>query len=331
MKLKKLLIFPLLLTLFGTSCSTKNKIIIEQKENIDSFVYLDGNELTTLINNNQDFVLVVGENGCFTCNTIKPIIVDYIKKYEYIIYWIENNQYQNVVDKFSTSDDKKLKADIMSATIILFDEGKTKEVIEYSDNLYYSDTKLELTLENKVQGSKLYSLNYLSTYQYSKSFNMYKFDYSSTIDLDAQIEKEEKSLILYSWGPCPDCMRVKDDVLDEYMVGKDKKLYIFEVSHFRNDYANNPDLFNEFASKYQFNDYRGGKVPCIISYSSNTKTNMHVYFNDEYVKNEDGTYNIVNSYIPSLINTTYSNGNDMITKIRKIHKEELIKYLDENL
>ena len=37
----------------------------------------------------------------------------------------------------------------MSATIILFDEGKTKEVIEYNDNLYYSDSKLELTLENK--------------------------------------------------------------------------------------------------------------------------------------------------------------------------------------
>ena len=331
MKFTKLLIFPLILTLFGTSCSNKSKIIIEQKENIDSFIYLNDSDLTTLINNKQDFVLVVGENGCFTCNTIKPIIVDYLKKYEYVIYWIENNQYQNVVDKFSTSDDKKLKADIMSATIILFDEGKTKDVIEYSDNLYYSDSTLELTLENKITGSNLYSLNDLTTYEYSKSFNMYKFDYSSTSDLEKQIAKEEKSLVLYSWGPCPDCMRVKDDVLDEYMLDKEKKLYIFEVSHFRNDFANNPDLFNEFASKFQFNDYRGGKVPCILSYSSNTKTNMHVYFNDEYVKNEDGTYYISNSYIPSLINTTYSNGNDMITKIRKIHKEELIKYLDENL
>ena len=58
---------------------------------------------------------------------------------------------------------------------------------------------------------------------------------------------------------------------------------------------------------------------------------MHVYFNDEYIKNDDGTYSISNSYISSLKNTIYSSGNDMISKIRKIHKEELIKYLDENL
>ena len=130
MKLKKLLIFPLLITLFGSSCSNKEKIIIEQKENIDSFVYVNDQELSTLITNKQDFVLVVGENGCFTCNLIKPIIVEYIKKYDYIIYWVENHNYKNVVDKFSNTDDQNLKADIMSATILLFDEGNTKEVIE---------------------------------------------------------------------------------------------------------------------------------------------------------------------------------------------------------
>ena len=331
MKLKKLLIFPLLITLFGSSCSNKEKIIIEQKENIDSFVYVDDQELSTLITNKQDFVLVVGENGCFTCNLIKPIIVEYIKKYDYIIYWVENHNYKNVVDKFSNSDDQKLKADIMSATILLFDEGITKEVIEYDDNLYYSDAQFELTLENKIKGSNIYSLNKIKSFTYSSNFSMYKFDYSDTEELDNKINSLDKSLVLYSWGPCPDCMRVKDDILDDYMTNKNRKLYTFEVSYFRNDYTNNPKPFDEFASKYQFSSYRGGKVPSIVNYQNGEKLNMHVYFNDEYQKNEDDSYTIINSFNPALINTSYQNGKKMIEELREIHKNALITYLDENL
>lgn len=331
MKLKKLLIFPLLITLFGSSCSNKDKIIIEQKENIDSFVYVDDQELSTLITNKQDFVLVVGENGCFTCNLIKPIIVEYIKKYDYIIYWIENHNYKNVVDKFSNSDDQKLKADIMSATILLFDEGITKEVIEYDDNLYYSDAQFELTLENKIKGSNIYSLNKINSFAYSSNFSMYKFDYSDTEELDNKINSLDKSLVLYSWGPCPDCMRVKDDILDDYMTNKNRKLYTFEVSYFRNDYTNNPKPFDEFADKYQFSSYRGGKVPSIVNYQNGEKLNMHVYFNDEYQKNEDDSYSIINSFNPALINTSYQNGKKMIEELREIHKNALITYLDENL
>ena len=331
MKLKKLLIFPLLITLFGSSCSNKEKIIIEQKENIDSFVYVDDQELSTLITNKQDFVLVVGENGCFTCNLIKPIIVEYIKKYDYIIYWVENHNYKNVVDKFSNSDDQKLKADIMSATILLFDEGITKEVIEYDDNLYYSDAQFELTLENKIKGSNIYSLNKIKSFTYSSNFSMYKFDYSDTEELDNKINSLDKSLVLYSWGPCPDCMRVKDDILDDYMTNKNRKLYTFEVSYFRNDYKNNPKPFDEFADKYQFSSYRGGKVPSIVNYQNGEKLNMHVYFNDEYQKNEDDSYSIINSFNPALINTSYQNGKKMIEELREIHKNALITYLDENL
>ena len=331
MKFKKILIFPLLLTLFGTSCSNKEKIIIEQKENIDSFVYVNDQELSTLITNKQDFVLVVGENGCFTCNLIKPVIVEYIKKYDYVIYWVENNNYKTVVDKFANSVDQKLKSDIMSATILLFDEGITKEVIEYNDNLYYSDSKFELTLENKITGSNIYSLNKLVPFNYSSNFQMYRFDYASTEELDNKINDQNESLVLYSWGPCPDCMRVKDDILDEYMSNAKNKIYIFEVSHFRNNYSEHPEIFDEFSNTYKFNDYRGGKVPSIVKYSSGDKINMHVYFNDEFIKNEDGSYTITNSYTSSLINTNYSSGSKMIEELRKLHKEELIKYLDNNL
>lgn len=330
MKLNKLLVFPLILTLFGTSCSNHKNIYIDQKENIDSFVYVDNSGLTSLINNKQDFVLVVGENGCSTCEIIKPVLIDYIKKYEYIIYWIENNIYQKVVDKFVDSDEYSLKANIMSASIILFDNGITKEVIEYDENLYYSDSKLELTLENKINKSNIYSLNTLEKFQYSKAYSMYRYDYSSTTDLDNKI-KEDKSSILYSWGPCPDCMRIKDEVLNEYMPSSNKKIYSFEVSHFRNDYSTNPELFDEFASKYQFNDYRGGKVPSIVTYNNGSKVNMHVYFNDEFEKQNDGSYLIKNSYIPELINTSYSSGENMYKELMKIHKEKTIEYLDNHL
>ena len=331
MKFKKLLIFPLILTLFGTSCSNKNKIIIEQKENIDSFVYLNNDELTSLIKNKQDFVLVVGENGCLTCETIKPVIIDYIKKYEYVIYWIENNIYQTVVDKFVTSEDQALKANIMSASILLFNDGVTKEVIEYNENLYFSENKFELTLEDKITGSHLYSLNTLDTFEYSKKTTMYKMNLESTTDLDNKIASKEDVLVLFSWAPCPDCSRIKQDVLNEYMANKDKKLYIFEVAHYRQDLTNNPELYEQFATKYQFDSYRGGKVPTIAKYNESKLVNMHVYFNDEFEKQEDGSYLIKNSFIPRLVNSSYQNGSKMIEELKQIHKEETIAYLDSNL
>ena len=331
MKFKKLLIFPLILTLFGTSCSNKNKIIIEQKENIDSFVYLNNDELTSLIKNKQDFVLVVGENGCLTCETIKPVIIDYIKKYEYVIYWIENNIYQTVVDKFVTSEDQALKANIMSASILLFNDGVTKEVIEYNENLYFSENKFELTLEDKITGSHLYSLNTLDTFEYSKKTTMYKMNLESTTDLDNKIASKEDVLVLFSWAPCPDCSRIKQDVLNEYMTNKDKKLYIFEVAHYRQDLTNNPELYEQFATKYQFDSYRGGKVPTIAKYNESKLVNMHVYFNDEFEKQEDGSYLIKNSFIPRLINSSYQNGSKMIEELKQIHKEETIAYLNSNL
>ena len=331
MKFKKLLIFPLILTLFGTSCSNKNKIIIEQKENIDSFVYLNNDELTSLIKNKQDFVLVVGENGCLTCETIKPVIIDYIKKYEYVIYWIENNIYQTVVDKFVTSEDQALKANIMSASILLFNDGVTKEVIEYNENLYFSENKFELTLEDKITGSNLYSLNTLDTFEYSKKTTMYKMNLESTTDLDNKIASKEDVLVLFSWAPCPDCSRIKQDVLNEYMTNKDKKLYIFEVAHYRQDLTNNPELYEQFATKYQFDSYRGGKVPTIAKYNESKLVNMHVYFNDEFEKQEDGSYLIKNSFIPRLVNSSYQNGSKMIVELKQIHKEETIAYLDSNL
>lgn len=331
MKLNKLLIFPLILTLFGTSCSNKNKIIIEQKENIDSFVYLNNDELTSLIKNKQDFVLVVGENGCLTCETIKPVITDYIKKYEYVIYWIENNIYQTVVDKFVTSEDQALKANIMSASILLFNDGVTKEVIEYNENLYFSENKFELTLEDKITGSNLYSLNTLETFEYSKKTTMYKMNLESTTDLDNKIASKEDVLVLFSWAPCPDCSRIKQDVLNEYMANKDKKLYIFEVAHYRQDLTNKPELYEQFANKYQFDSYRGGKVPTIAKYNDSKLVNMHVYFNDEFEKQEDGSYLIKNSFIPRLINSSYQNGSKMIEELKQIHKEETIAYLDSNL
>lgn len=331
MKFKKLLIFPLILTLFGTSCSNKNKIIIEQKENIDSFVYLNNDELTSLIKNKQDFVLVVGENGCLTCETIKPVIIDYIKKYEYVIYWIENNIYQTVVDKFVTSEDQALKANIMSASILLFNDGVTKEVIEYNENLYFSENKFELTLEDKITGSNLYSLNTLDTFEYSKKTTMYKMNLESTTDLDNKIASKEDVLVLFSWAPCPDCSRIKQDVLNEYMANKDKKLYIFEVAHYRQDLTNNPELYEQFATKYQFDSYRGGKVPTIAKYNESKLVNMHVYFNDEFEKQEDGSYLIKNSFIPRLVNSSYQNGSKMIEELKQIHKEETIAYLDSNL
>jgi thiol-disulfide isomerase/thioredoxin len=332
MKFNKLLIFPLTLSLFGgVSCSNKNKITIEQKENIDSFVYLNDNDLSSLITSKQDFVLVVGENGCSTCEIIKPVIIDFIKKYEYIIYWIENKNYQNVVDKFIESKDVQLDANIMSATIILFDNGSTKEVIEYTDNLYYSESKLEVTLENRIQKSHIYSLNKLEAFDYSKKMKMYKYDLSSTEELEEKIKEKETSIILFAWGPCPDCIRVKDDVLDEYMSASNKKIYVFEVSHFRNDFSTNPELFTNFAEQFKFNNYRGGKLPCLVKYNSNEKVNMHVYFNDEIEKQEDGSYKIVNSFSSSLINSSFKSGEKMMEELRKTHKELLIEYLDNNL
>ena len=219
----------------------------------------------------------------------------------------------------------------MSASILLFNDGVTKEVIEYNENLYFSENKFELTLEDKITGSNLYSLNTLDTFEYSKKTTMYKMNLESTTDLDNKIASKEDVLVLFSWAPCPDCSRIKQDVLNEYMANKDKKLYIFEVAHYRQDLTNNPELYEQFATKYQFDSYRGGKVPTIAKYNESKLVNMHVYFNDEFEKQEDGSYLIKNSFIPRLVNSSYQNGSKMIEELKQIHKEETIAYLDSNL
>ena len=322
MKLKKFLIFPLLISLFGTSCSSKNKIIVQQKENIDSFVYLEKDELNFLLNSKQDFVLVVGEKGCYTCEIIKPILADYIKKYEYVIYWVENRIYKDVA---SNNDD--LKDNIYSASILLFDNGLTRELIEYNDNLYYSKNQLETTLERKISGSNIYLINDFDKYEYSTSFNMYKINLTTTNLLDEKVSSNNDNFVLYSWGLCPDCMSLKTDVLDSLLTNKNKKLYTFETSYVRSD----KDNFALFTNKYKFDDYRGGKVPTIVKYNNGSKVNMHVYLNDEFVKNDDGSYYIKTSFISELVNTTYPDSAKMFSSIKEIHKAKVIEYLENNL
>lgn len=325
-KLLKLILPILLLTSFS-SCSKKDKAILLQKENVDSFVYIKNDELDDLINSKNDFVLVVGQEGCSTCDLIKPIITSYIKKYQYIIYWVEIDEYKKVAPSYS------LDSDIMSSTVLIFNDGKMQKKLSYEKYLYYDIDNFELTMEKEVKSSHIFSLNDYESFIYSSSFNMLKTNYSSDKTLENKII-EDNINVLYAWNKCLDCIDFSNNFLTSYMSKSNKKLYTYEVSYFRNQKDENglPELndFHSFAQKYQFNTYREGKVPSIVTYSKSVKTSMAVYLNDE-IEELNGSYKIKNSFYQDLIGLEDKNLFDLNTKIKETELSLIKDYLETYL
>lgn len=308
-----------LLTLSLCSCSKNdNRILSRRIKGIDSFIYISDQELLDLLKHKQDFILVVGEDGCSSCEYIKTPFYSYIKKYESIVYWIEYPLYQKACDK----KEYNLNTNVLSSTVLIFDDGIEKIHIDYDSSIYFSKDKLDYTLSKYISPKGVYDINDYESYKYNEEVVMYKQDLETRDKLNQLIKQGKKVNILYSWKDCGDCKEFKNLFLNDFMKNHNIELYEYEVDSIRSkrkeDGSYDLDEFTVFATEMEFSSYRGGKVPTIVTYENGKKTDMIVYSND-VIEEKDNKYVVTTSFHQSLIN---KESNDKQTLHNELIKEE---------
>ena len=326
-----ILIFVLSIILISlSSCTNTNKINSKRIKNIDSFIYIDEYELIDLLKHDQDFILVIGENGCSTCDYIKTSFISFIKKYETLVYWIEYTSYQKVANK----EEYNLKTNILTSTVFLIDDGEIYKQIDYDAELYFSKDKLEFTLSKYISLKGIYDINDYEIYKYNEEVNMYKIDIESHDKLDELIYSNNRVSILYSWKECIDCQDFKKMFLNDFIKSYNGTLYEYEVDYIRSkrneDGSFNLDEFTAFANEKEFSSYRGGKVPTIVTYENGKKIDMIVFSND-VIEEKDNGYYVKESFFDSLVNKQNNDKlalrNDLLNEQCKFIKEYLIKHI----
>lgn len=314
----------ILVSLLGSCSNNNNKICVYKYEDIDSFVYLEKDELLSLISTSQNFILVVGEEGCSSCEYIKDPYIDYIKKYHNIVYWVETPTYLEVSKALENDDNYYLSPGITSATTLIFENGKNIKTIPYDSNLYFSDTKLDSTLSSYVSNRGTYLINDLDVYKYNANVSMYKINLQTQNKLNETIASSNQVKILYSWKNCGDCKEFKVNYLNNFFKNNNIKLYEYDVHYLRSqdDLTN----FKKFADEVGLSSYREGKVPSIITYENSSKVDMIVYSND-VIKKENEMYVTKESFFPSLVSLSDQDITSLHNKLIEAEWKMIEEYL----
>lgn len=324
-----LLAFTLLVSLCGCKTNSKtNTYRLDTFKNIDSFIYFDSSDLIEKISKKDDFVLVIGQLGCESCETIKPLLKQYIGKYQVPFYWIEANEYKKASDLLDEDSTYSLRKIISSASLMLFNKGIDNDYIEYESKLYNKYQSLENKLNHYISLSGYNIVNDLEEYNYGVE-TMYRFNYLTTDQLDKIIASENEETILFSWDSCPDCISLKERFLDQYLIENNKTINIFEVDDIRNQ--EDKSLWEQFKKKYQFDNYRSGRVPSFVTYKSNIKTDMAVFQND-IIEEKDNSYVVTESFWNDEIKSLKSDSLENIKEqIAKKEIELIREYLNSHI
>ena len=326
---KGLLVLPLLFSLLTfSSCSNKSSIHLEQSYKVDSFIYIDSNELLNVISSKKDFALMLGLKGCESCERVKPIIKEYIKDNNTPFYWIETSEYKKCVSLLQDDKDYSLKPANYSATLVLFDEGKDIHHINYNDKLY--STVSNFTKELTKRGVSISGYTMINDFEKIKYMNeedvMYKKNLSSANNLKELVNNKSKVTILYSWFECPDCILL-NDYLDPYMENNKNNLYVFEVSSLRED----DQEWDNFKKEFEFDSYREGRVPSFVTYENGKKIDMCVFVND-VIEEQNGKYVITESFYKDKIEGMSSSSlEDLRNKSSKEEFKFIKEYLEKHL
>lgn len=321
------LLFPIILTLFSSvSCNNlNNKISVNQKEGIDSFILIDDRELINYINQKKDFMVVIGQQGCESCINIIPTFNEYIKNTSRIIYWIEISDYLLAEESLKNSGEYALNPMINTASLLFFDDGITIKNLEYSHSLYSSTSSLEREINKYTYNSKYFNLNDIVKTSYMGDYYMYKNSYSTYKLLNERVRDDQDITVLYTLNTCKDCQLLKQMFLDEYLVSKNYRLYYFEVDDIRNG---NEDDWITFKSLFQFDNYRDGRVPTFVSYQEGKKINMAVFVND-VIEEKDNKFIITDSFWEEdVIGINGSTYEECYNKASKIEEKLIKSYLD---
>ena len=270
--LKRKLLIASLATLSAlcVSCGSDSKKSYEndsrfmpQREESASLIELNYSEVEAKIIKKESFILYIKQAGCMSCKAFAPILESWINETKINVYSIERARIPN---------DSKLHFRF-TPTVQIFKDG---EMIDSQDPV---NTKTKMF--NNITELKKY-------------FNKYVIEnnqlFISDATLDSMIENKETFLIYFSWKSCGDCQMMNKMFLDEYLYDtkdKNQTLYVIEVDPWRSQKTDNPEVWENFTSKYHLSKvsddefgYRTGVVPTIQYYVNGELNDAVVYFND---------------------------------------------------
>ena len=289
-KLLALTLSSLLISSLSSCGGAKNKLELPSSLKVNSLVKLDESQLIKQVNQKNDFVLLVGQTGCLTCSEVISSLIPYIKETSYIFYYCDYSTYQKVATSLSSDKDYALNPLVDSASLLLFDEGKVIKEIKYQASIYQSLTSVKKNLDSYLTSSNYISLNNIEEVPYLDDIKLNIINFSK----DDYLEEVTKSpaTVLFTLTFCPDCIKLKDEFLNRYLKDNNKKIYYFEVDEIRKE---SEEKWNSFKTKYQFDSYRNGRVPSIVTYQNQEKVDMVVFIND-IIEEKNGEFEVTTSF-----------------------------------
>lgn len=133
-----LLFIPILLSVF--SCSNKNKLSIPTNYEIISYsepnanddlskwmTSVNGDEIVTIMNSNEDFILYIASDGCSHCLEAKPHVLNYVYNSKAQVYLFDTSLYTEPYEEYTKVYSNTLGSipTSFSTPTVMFYSGRT--------------------------------------------------------------------------------------------------------------------------------------------------------------------------------------------------------------
>lgn len=326
---------PLLISafslLFAPSCSNGGngdggKILLTRQEGVTSYIALNGpSELERKVAESKaygeigDFVLVVFQSGCSSCELYFNHLSEYVKESPVRIYAISYASFNKLTEK----DSETYPVVTGTPTVFYYSDGKPVATdVGTSSSL----DQFRYSLLDRTKENGLVYVNDLT--EHSVNNSNYLTESPLTAErLEEDIANKDSVSILFERRSCPDCL----SLLTGYLVPYAKEhpgqtVYLFDTDGFYTQVGLEQDgdetakgaldNWNAFKEKFGLTNYANssgsGFVPSLVRYEKGGFSSLVVYHNEgSAVKNEDGTYSYPEAQLKSVRELKSSSGEEL--------------------
>lgn len=221
MKTKTLLLFSILT--FTCSCNNYSNLSITYfSMNANSTISIENETLIKKIQNNDSFILYIGNHSCSTCNLVSNHLSSIIKKTHIVIYNIEysigDNNYLSLYEKINLP-----YIEVNEAPAFIFFKNGNYELHKYDSNIFFSETKLSQLIFSNYDEKGIYYINPIVNNKIVDDISyLYSFDKTSKIiTYTSTFDHRYNSLYL--------------DMVS--LINNDEKVYIYDYLSYDGSYS----------------------------------------------------------------------------------------------
>lgn len=304
---KFFLMFIMIFSLFGfTSCNqNKEKIILEGQEGISEAIDLYPDQIMAKKNSGDSFLLFGYLPTCQYCKSFEKIYNNYISENQVVLYKTFLSDLM-VVEKSVPN-----RAPIM----VIYRDGELSEVFTYSK---YKDI-----FSKSEEFNSFMDKYFIKPTMYSLTFDQ----------LDTHLNNKESMVVYFGWKSCGDCSYMNDAFLSDFLKENKKKFYYVETDEVRKDKEEHPEIWEAFCKKYGFYSYNGGRIPAIVYYEQGECKDFAIYFNDQFVFNDDDSVKVVGSYYEDYpyLNKTFASYNEYQEQSESFYNQKIKEFFNQYL